>query len=106
MWLGGEVGAIRFQHEPLDTLLSKRLTHCVGALVGCDPSKRSSATTRNDLCHLFSSVGEAVEDNALPFDARLIDQLEALCKAIAAVDNDRALKFGSQHELLLSLIHI
>ena len=30
----------------------------------------------------------------------LIDQLDTLCKAIAAVDNDWALKLGSQHELL------
>ena len=41
-----------------------------------------------------------MEDDALPVDARLIDQLDALFKAIAAVDNDRALKLGSQHELL------
>ena len=100
MWLGGEVGAIRLQHEPLDALLSKRLAHGVGALVGGDPSERSSATALNDLCHLFSPVGEAVEDDALPVDARLIDQLDALFKAIAAVDNDWALKLGSQHELL------
>ena len=78
MWLGGEVGAIRLQHEPLDALHSKRLAHGVGALVGGDPCEGSSATKRNDLCHLFSPVSKAVEYDALPVDARLIDEIEAL----------------------------
>ena len=47
MGLGGEVGAIRLQHEPLDALLSKRLAYGVGAP---NKNKNGALLDRED-CH-------------------------------------------------------
>ncbi len=100
VWLGREVGAIGFQHEALDALAAECVTDLGGVLVGDDAGKGAAATAFVDLGDLVWAVAVAVENDACPVNAGLVDHAEGVVEGVAAVDDDGHVQLASDGELL------
>lgn len=98
--IGGEVGAIGFEHEAVDTLCAESLPDRLGVFVGEDTGEGGAASALVNALDFFRAVAEAVEDNILPVHTGLVDYAESIFEGVAAMDNDGDFEFASEGELL------
>ena len=98
---GSEPRSIRFEEDMVESDDGERLAESRGILEGYDAvDSKPRVADSADTFYILLRAGEAVEDKGRERVGMLGDDAEGIVEAVATMDDDREMKFGSPEELL------